>query len=84
MNLTNDILLFHVLLIFVGITSRLDYLAGLGVEAVWISSLYESPMKDFGYDISDFKNVDPRFGNLEDFKRMAHAMRKKGLIFMNV
>ena len=66
---------------FLGITSKLDYLVGLGVKAAYISSIYQSPMKDFGYDISDFKNIDPLFGTLEDYKKMATAFREKGLDF---
>lgn len=50
-----------------GITQKLEYLAGLGVNAVWISPFFPSPMIDNGYDISDYRNVDPRFGTLEDF-----------------
>lgn len=57
-----------------GITSRLDHLAWLGVDAVWISPIYCSPMADFGYDVSDHKAVDPVFGTLADFDRLvAHA-----------
>jgi len=50
-----------------GITSKLDYVAGLGVDAIWISPFMKSPMKDFGYDVSDYHDVDPVFGTLEDF-----------------
>ena len=58
------------------ITARLDYLAGLGVDAIWISPFYPSPMKDFGYDVADYTGVDPLFGTMEDFDallRAAHA-----------
>ena len=68
-------------MIFLGITSKLDYLVGLGTDAVWISPIYESPMKDFGYDISNFTNIDPTFGTLEDFSKMAQAFREKGKNF---
>ena len=60
-----------------GITSRLGYLADLGVDAVWISPFYPSPMKDGGYDVSDYCGVDPRFGSLAAFDRLvarAHAL----------
>ena len=67
-------------MIFLGITSKLDYLVGLGIDAVWISPIYESPMKDFGYDISNFTDIDPIFGTLEDFKKMSAAFRAKGWI----
>src|SRR5579884_4212460 len=60
-----------------GITQRLDYLAEtLGVDAIWLSPFYPSPMKDFGYDITNYLDVDPIFGTLEDFDRLvaeAHA-----------
>jgi alpha-glucosidase len=50
-----------------GITSRLDYLHWLGVDAVWLSPIYPSPMADFGYDVSDYCDIDPIFGTLADF-----------------
>jgi alpha-glucosidase len=59
-----------------GIIERLDYVASLGVEAVWVSPFFKSPMADFGYDIADYRAVDPIFGTLADFDRLiarAHA-----------
>ncbi|MFV0634755.1 alpha-amylase family glycosyl hydrolase, partial [Demequina sp.] len=53
-----------------GITSRLDHLAALGVDAIWLSPFYTSPQKDAGYDVADFTDVDPLFGTLEDADRM--------------
>ena len=53
-----------------GITSRLDALATLGVDAIWLSPFYTSPQRDAGYDVADFTDVDPLFGTLEDFDRM--------------
>jgi alpha-glucosidase len=50
-----------------GIERRLDYLLDLGVDAIWISPIYPSPMADFGYDIADYCGVDARFGSLSDF-----------------
>ena len=60
-----------------GIRAHLPDLAWLGVDALWISPFYRSPMVDFGYDISDYCDVDPRFGTLEEFDRLleeAHAL----------
>jgi alpha-glucosidase len=66
-----------------GIRARLDYLTWLGVDAIWISPIYPSPMADFGYDVSDYCNVDPRFGTLADFERLlgeAHALGLKVIL----
>ena len=49
-----------------GITGKLEYVARLGVDAIWLSPFFKSPMKDFGYDISDYCDVDPMFGTLDD------------------
>ncbi len=62
-----------------GIMARLDHLAALGVDAVWISPVYPSPMADFGYDVSDYTGVDPAFGSLEDFDRLVATARARGL-----
>src|SRR5215210_4709726 len=62
-----------------GIESRLDHLAWLGVDALWLSPIYPSPMHDFGYDVSDYKGVDPVFGTLDDFDRLVAAARARGL-----
>ena len=64
-----------------GILSRLQHLADIGVETVWISPIYESPMADFGYDISNFTNVDPIFGTLEDFKEVTDTAHEMGKFF---
>ncbi len=64
-------------------TSRLDYLSLLGIEAVWISPFFSSPMRDFGYDVSNYRNVDPTFGDIEDFKKLlseAHQRHIKVMI----
>ena len=66
-----------------GITETLDYVADLGVEAIWISPFYKSPMRDFGYDIADHRAVDPLFGTLDDFRRLlgkAHDLNLKVLV----
>ena len=62
-----------------GITARLDYLKGLGVDAVWLSPIYPSPMADFGYDVSDYTGVDPLFGTIADFDALLAAAHAKGL-----
>jgi alpha-glucosidase len=62
-----------------GITARLDYLVGLGVDAIWISPFYPSPMADFGYDVSDYTGVDPLFGTMEDFDALLAAAHSKKL-----
>ncbi len=66
-----------------GITAKLDYVAKLGVDGIWLSPFFKSPMKDFGYDVSDYCDVDPMFGTLEDFKALverAHALGLKVMI----
>ncbi len=66
-----------------GVTARLDYVASLGVDAIWISPFFASPMKDFGYDVSDYRAVDPLFGTLADFDALvarAHALGLKVII----
>ncbi len=62
-----------------GITASLDYVASLGVDAVWLSPFFTSPMKDFGYDIADYCNVDPIFGTLHDFDRLLNTAHGLGL-----
>jgi alpha-glucosidase len=60
-----------------GITERLDYLKQLGVNAIWLTPVYPSPQVDFGYDISDYKNIDPQYGTLADFDRLVAEARKR-------
>jgi alpha-glucosidase len=62
-----------------GIIARLDYLNALGVQAVWLSPFYPSPMKDFGYDIADYENVDPLFGTLGDFDELLEQAHARGI-----
>lgn len=62
-----------------GITGKLDYLADLGVDALWLSPFYPTPDKDFGYDISDYTDVDPRFGSLADLDHLVQAAHARGL-----
>jgi alpha-glucosidase len=66
-----------------GITRRLEHVAQMGVDAIWLSPFFKSPMKDFGYDVSDYNDVDPMFGMLDDFRALlerAHALGLKVMI----
>jgi alpha-glucosidase len=62
-----------------GIVEKLDYLVWLGVDALWVSPVYPSPMADFGYDVADYCNIDPIFGRLEDMDRLIEVAHGKGL-----
>ena len=62
-----------------GVLAKLDYIASLGVDAIWLSPFFKSPMKDFGYDVSAYRQVDPLFGALEDFDRLVAAAHQRGL-----
>jgi alpha-glucosidase len=62
-----------------GAERRLDHLVELGVDAVWLSPIFPSPMADFGYDVSDYCDIDPRFGTLADFDRLLAAAHARGL-----
>src|SRR5919112_6483962 len=66
-----------------GITARLPYLRALGVDAIWLTPIFESPQADFGYDISDHTAVDPQYGSLDDFDALvaaAHAQELRVLL----
>jgi alpha-glucosidase len=60
-----------------GITQRLDYLQKLGIDAIWLTPIYPSPQVDFGYDISDYTNIDPQYGTLADFDRLVAEAHKR-------
>jgi alpha-glucosidase len=62
-----------------GITHRLDYIKSLGVDGVWISPFFKSPMKDFGYDVADYCAIDPLFGGMDDFDAMLASAHRLGL-----
>ena len=62
-----------------GITSRLDYVQSLHVDAVWLSPIFPSPFHDFGYDVSDYVNIHPLFGDLEDFDELVRAVHARGM-----
>ena len=67
-----------------GITSKLDYLKDLGIDAIWITPCFPSPQVDFGYDISDYENIDPMYGSLQDFDRLLSEANKRGIrIFLD-
>ena len=65
-----------------GITGKLEYVARLGVDAIWLSPFFKSPMKDFGYDISDYCDVDPMFGTLDDIRALVKRAHELGLKVM--
>ncbi|EGN92954.1 glycoside hydrolase family 13 protein [Serpula lacrymans var. lacrymans S7.3] len=69
-----------------GIHEKLDYLKDLGVDVLWLSPIYSSPLADMGYDISDYRNIDPRYGTLEDYDRLLKGVHQRGmkLIFVDV
>lgn len=62
-----------------GITARLDHVASLGVDAIWLSPVFPSPMADMGYDVSDYTNIDPLFGTLADFDALMNRAHQLGL-----
>ena len=62
-----------------GITAKLDYIASLGVDIVWISPYFKSPMKDFGYDVANYCGIDSLFGSLADFDRLVKDAHARGL-----
>ncbi len=62
-----------------GIESRLDYLAALGIDAIWLSPIFPSPMADFGYDVADYCDIDPIFGDLAGFDRLLAGAHARGL-----
>ncbi|MDH5488101.1 MAG: alpha-amylase family glycosyl hydrolase, partial [Gammaproteobacteria bacterium] len=64
---------------FAGLTSKLDYLQQLGVNTLWILPFYPSPMRDDGYDISDYRNIHPEYGTRKDFQVFVKAAHERGL-----
>ncbi|EKM75213.1 hypothetical protein AGABI1DRAFT_123320 [Agaricus bisporus var. burnettii JB137-S8] len=62
-----------------GIHAKLDYLKDLGVDVLWLSPIYRSPLADMGYDISDYRNIDPRYGTLEDWDTLLHGVHDRGM-----
>jgi oligo-1,6-glucosidase len=62
-----------------GIISKLDYLHSLGVDIVWLSPVYASPGKDMGYDISDYRAIDPRYGSMGDLEALVEGLHERGM-----
>ena len=66
-----------------GITTRLNYLSELGIDAIWISPFFKSPQKDFGYDVSDYYDISPEYGTLRDFDLLiskAHELKLRVML----
>src|SRR5699024_3324749 len=64
---------------FAGLATKLDYLQALGVTAIWLLPFYPSPLRDDGYDIADYRGVNPSFGTLPDFRRLVRECHRRGL-----
>ena len=62
-----------------GITSKLDYLHALGIDAIWITPCFPSPQVDFGYDVSDYRDIAPEYGTLKDFDRLLAEAKKRNI-----
>ena len=62
-----------------GVLEKLDYIKSLGVDAIWFSPLYKSPQKDFGYDIADYRDIQPEYGTLDDFKAVLKGAHDRGM-----
>ncbi|MGN1118067.1 MAG: alpha-glucosidase [Acutalibacteraceae bacterium] len=68
-----------------GVYSKLDYIQSLGVDGIWFSPIYPTPNADYGYDISDYKNINPEFGTLDDFKMILDGAHERGMkVFMDL
>src|SRR3546814_4400684 len=65
-----------------GIIARLDYLEWLGVDAIWLSPIFRSPMADFGYDVSDYTDIEPIFGTMAQFERLLEETHRRGMKFI--
>lgn len=62
-----------------GIINRLDYLKDLGIDAIWLNPIYSSPLIDSGYDISNYTDIHPLFGNLQDFDELIREAHNRGM-----
>ena len=65
-----------------GVTSRLDYLAGLGVDYLWLTPIYPSPQRDNGYDVADYRAINPQYGTMQDFETLCAETEKRGIGIM--
>lgn len=65
-----------------GVIQRLDYLKKLGVDMVWLTPIFESPLEDQGYDISNYKGINPMFGTMKDWEQLCHEIHKRGMKLM--
>lgn len=65
-----------------GITSKVDYLKNLGADILWVSPIYKSPQADMGYDIADYKDIDPRYGTLADVDELIAELKKRNMKLM--
>ena len=66
-----------------GIIKRFDHLVDLGIDAIWVSPFFKSPMNDFGYDVSDYRAIDPLFGNMQDFDELVLLAHGHGIKILN-
>jgi len=71
-------ILFDLYIYFIGITEKVSYFKRLDVGAIWLSPIFLSPQNDFGYDISDYEEIDPVYGTMEDFERLRDEFHKNG------
>lgn len=65
-----------------GLTRKLDYLQDMGIDIVWLQPVYVSPQNDNGYDVADYRRIDPAFGTMEDFDELMHELKKRGMHLM--
>ena len=70
----------QLLTVFLGIQEKLDYFENLGVTTIWLNPVYKSPQKDNGYDVEDYRDIDPLFGTLQDMEDLINEMHNRGSI----